>query len=87
MGEMDTMQFAEQFVQSSRTGRRNAMPDLGVENVDIGAHKLAEAFSHLEAGDEAGPSGINKDAAGLSTFWWMFPKKSSPLIPGFCVPN
>jgi hypothetical protein len=56
MGEMDTIQFAESFVNSGRSGRRNAMPDLGVDNVDIGAHKLAEAFSQLDAGNEAGPS-------------------------------
>ena len=51
MGETEALHgdHLQQFVQSTRSGRRNAMPDLGVDDVDIGAHKLAEQFSQLEA--------------------------------------
>jgi len=51
MGETEALQVdhLQQFSQSTRSGRRNAMPDLGVDDVDIGAHKLAEQFSQLEA--------------------------------------
>uniref|UniRef100_A0A7E4V5J9 RxLR effector candidate protein n=1 Tax=Panagrellus redivivus TaxID=6233 RepID=A0A7E4V5J9_PANRE len=67
MGEMDAAVNAEAFSQSNRAGRRNAMPDLGIDNVDVGAHKLAEAFSNLGASDAAaGASGQAASSSGAA---------------------
>uniref|UniRef100_A0AC34QLF9 Uncharacterized protein n=1 Tax=Panagrolaimus sp. JU765 TaxID=591449 RepID=A0AC34QLF9_9BILA len=66
MGETDTLntEHLEQFVRSGRNGRRNAMHDLGVHELDIGAHKLAEQFAQLEASSsQAGPSGCGSSEA------------------------
>ncbi|CAJ0954147.1 unnamed protein product, partial [Mesorhabditis belari] len=53
MGELESGadERMHQFSSSGRSGRRNALPEIDVSEVDPGAQKLAERFSQLDATD------------------------------------
>ncbi|CAD5229788.1 unnamed protein product [Bursaphelenchus okinawaensis] len=49
------VEFQNQFVDSGRVGRRNAMADLGLDGLDPGAHKLADEFEKMGTGNNEQP--------------------------------
>ncbi|CAJ0584523.1 unnamed protein product, partial [Mesorhabditis spiculigera] len=59
MGELETDEHLTQFNSSGRAGRRNAVPEIDISEVDPEAVQLAEKFGQLDPSDQPSSSKQN----------------------------
>ncbi|KAH7729216.1 hypothetical protein AAVH_03598 [Aphelenchoides avenae] len=103
MGELDAASSSgaappnegdlDQFVATGRTGRRNAMAELGLEQLDPGAYKLAAQLAQLDtSGGGASCGAANGDAPSTSAdangqagtsgeYCFLLPTQGFPHLP------